>query len=194
MAARAFTLPLRRTTQKLFHQQCWCWGADIRHEPDNLLLVYGFTRTRSGGQGGSRYEYVVDSETSVYLWGFGAVYAVTGVGAVFLDRYDGAPMMIDPAGCCAWHWREEVNGYWTPSCSEDVDRCRGLFAGLCRWISRYERWVSAVVGQSHRAEILAEWRSAVTAASDIADEWWQIASQVDAAGQRPLWPIAIPTS
>lgn len=192
-----FPRALHRPTQGLFHQQCWCWGADIRHAEGNLLLAHGFTRARySGpGAGSSRYERTVGIGATIFLWGFGAAYGVVGTSAVFIDRYDPTPMLVSSAEACrGWHQRHDVRGSRRPACWADANRQRLLFVALCRWISGYERWVARVAGIAHRAAVLAEWKDVVTPATAVARHWRLLAWQADRDMRRQLWPAQAPTS
>lgn len=190
MSSWDFPRALRQQTQELFHQQCWCWGADIRHPPGNLLLEHGFTRTRYTGRGAgsSRYHRVVGIGTSVFLWGFGAAYAVVGSGAVFVDRYEPTPLLIPSVDACqTWHRREEAHGCRIPRSWEDANRRRLLFTALCRWIASYERWVTHYAGEAHRVSVLAEWKDVVSPASEIARAWRLLAWRANALLRQQLW-------
>ena len=48
---------VRRRGEAVLHQQCWCWGQDIRRVAGNLLLDNGFDKHRplDGKEGSSAY-------------------------------------------------------------------------------------------------------------------------------------------
>ncbi len=178
-----FPSALRRAVRPLLHQQCWCWGNDIRHQSGNLLLTYGFTRTRCEGQepGGSRYALSRGSGETVLLWGFGLVFAAPELGVIFLDRYDACPLLLAPeAPCRTWHRRHEVTGEFQARSREDADRRRHLFVAACRWIADYEAWVRLHAGASHRRVVLAGWTHTSAQLSEPEGAWRQLATR---AGQ-----------
>lgn len=187
-----FPSALRRAVRPLLHQQCWCWGNDIRHQSGNLLLTYGFTRTRCDGQeaGGSRYALSGGSGETVLLWGFGLVFAAHQRGAVFLDRYDACPMLLSPeAPCGTWHRRDEVTGDLRARSRDDADRRRHLFVAVCRWIADYEAWVRLHAGTSYRRVVLAGWTHTSTQLSDPEGAWRQLATRADQLLGEQLSPV-----
>lgn len=166
--------PIRRSLQLLLHQQCWCWGADIRRTEGNLLVEYGFVRTPSiGGRdaGSTRYTATVGIGGRVVLWGFGAAYGHVGEEALFLDRYDPAPMLIAPSLLATAHARTDIRGGRLPTCWRSAGRARRRLLQFALWMAGYERWVIETAGAPYRAAVLTEWRSATE--RDGVDRAWQ---------------------
>ena len=80
----------------LLHQQCWCWGYDVRREVAgeraNLLLELGFERVPApeGVHGATTYRLRQNDGSTVTLWGFGLCFGdelggvcVSGFGRVW---------------------------------------------------------------------------------------------------------------
>jgi len=185
-----FPRSLRNPAQLLLHQQCWCWGVDIRRHSGNLLVAYGFTRTRcpDADVGGSRYLARPAVGASLYLWGFGAVYAEVGTGAVFVGRYDATPILLSPdAPVGQWHRPTDVHGTHVPQSWDEANRRRMLFVRLCHRIADYEAWVCSYAGASYREGVLSEWRTSRNPASDPQQAWRGLSSRVDDLLRSQLW-------
>jgi len=165
---------LRRTLQQQLHQQCWCWGADIRRTDGNLLVEYGFVRTPAiGGRdtGSTRYTATVGIGGRVVLWGFGAAYGHLGEEALFLDRYDPAPLLVAPSLLTTAHVRTDIRGGRLPTCWRSAGRARRRLVQFALWMAGYERWVIETAGAPYRAAVLAEWRPATE--RHAVDRVWQ---------------------
>ncbi len=80
----------------LLHQQCWCWGCDIRRESGgaraNLLLQWDFERTPppDGILGATTYAWRGPNGENATLWGFGLCFGDAN-GQIFVSRFGFSP-------------------------------------------------------------------------------------------------------
>ena len=166
---------------ELMHQQCWCWGQDVRRPEGNLLLEYGFARTRppEGVSGSSRYTLHQDG-AHLALWGFGAGYAVEGCGGIYVNRYCFVPRWLadhaalDPV----WH-ADQLASLRRPLTRREIRRSRRLLRSLIRWIASYERWVESACGPGYRPRTLSSWRRTSIPPDRQALEWELLARHVE---------------
>lgn len=143
--------------QPLLHQQCWCWGWDVRRPAGNLLLERGFVRSRPPASVAGSSAYLLrGGGYRVVLWGFGIHYSRRGVGSLFVGRYASLPL-VSPAD-------RPPADVWRPEDLPPMRRVDGtgsgaeiLFPALLRWVAGYERWVRRVAGDDHREEAVEAW-------------------------------------
>lgn len=86
---------------ELMHQQCWCWGQDVRRPEGNLLLENGFERTRAPEDVSGSFRYWLERNgTRLALWGFGVgchARRVSGVTIVLKSSKSLRPRLLaDP--------------------------------------------------------------------------------------------------
>lgn len=166
---------------ELMHQQCWCWGQDVRRPEGNLLLEYGFERSRppEGVSGSSRYTLHRDG-ANLALWGFGAGYAVEGCGGIYVNRYCFVPRWLADRAALDPVWRaEQMASLRRPFTRREIRRSRRLLRSLIRWIATYERWVESACGPHYRARTLASWHRTSIPAACLALEWELLARHVE---------------
>jgi hypothetical protein len=159
--------PHRRWLQPLFHQQCWCWGEDIRRPEGNLLLARGFIRER--GARSSRY-HLAEAGVCITLWAFGACFGDADAGGVFIDRHSLrlklGPMVPPDAWSAA-----ALRGYHSPRTAREVSQAGALSARFASWVADYEEWVPTVTHPGYRTEVLSRWDAAVVPARAMATKW-----------------------
>jgi hypothetical protein len=158
----------------LLHQQCWCWGQDIRRADGNLLLEYGFQRSRppSNIRGSSRYQMRLSARSTITLWGFGFYYARCGRGGVYLNRYDCRPRYCHHAGFLEDVWTIEAMPQACPRHRETHRReVAYLAAKAMNWISSYEQWVLDRCGKAYRQSTLREWHEPSILPERLPEEW-----------------------
>jgi hypothetical protein len=166
----------------LMHQQCWCWGQDIRCPDGNLLLSYGFERSRPEHRsaGSSRYTLRLPSAT-VRLWGFGVVYEQGGVGAVYLNRYGFRPAYSALSFDEHTVWKpDDVIGFSLPESLNAVRAATALANSLLLWIAAYEEHVLRFPGLTYRRETLRNWHEPAILPQRVPEEWRNLARR---AGQ-----------
>ena len=163
--------PTRRLGTNLLDQQLWLFGCDIRRDEGNLLLDYGFTRTRAseGVKASSQYQ-----KDNVFLWGFGIHYAIGAGEGLFLQRYQFRPMLAATPDA-DWHAQAGSRMLET---SDDCQLIRQHLPDLLRWMATYEAWILDAVGSSYRQRCLAAWpKRCVTDADEIPVAWQNLAAQ-----------------
>lgn len=178
---------LVRRGQALLHQQCWCWGCDIRRPEGNLLLARGFSRERPADarDGSSRYTRISPDGAALTLWGFGALLVLPDVGSAFIQRYRFLPSVttrcLSPAG-----WRAEdvvtaMGGARAAERDEHSDRWRRVLVRVLDEFFEYEQWVQAHCGPRHRRHSLRAWRDRPVAGPDgMARAWLDLADACNA--------------
>lgn len=166
---------------ELMHQQCWCWGQDIQRPGGNLLLSYGFERSRppEGVRGSSRY-CIASEESVLVLWGFGAGYAVKSCGSIYVNRYCFVPRWACEATVWSTVWQPEQLAMWTRPCTRrQVRRSRRLLRAMIRRFAAYELWVLETQGVAYRQATLAHWTHTSIPADRMAAEWELLARHVE---------------
>ncbi len=166
---------------ELLHQQCWCWGQDIRRPSGNLLLDYGFLRNRppEGERGSSCYRLRRDGVT-VRLWGFGVCYSRPACGGIYLNRYCFVPRWIADEGMLDSVWQDlQLDNLRRPETRRQIRRSRRLLQSFMRWVAGYERWVEASQGPGYRPWTLREWTRTSIPAARMSLEWELLARHVE---------------
>ncbi len=168
---------LRRLGHKLFDQQLWCWGQDIRSKQGNLLVEYGFECQREAERGSTMYSYPFVDGSKVVLWGFGLLWHDPNHGHLFLSRNDFNPRLAGNLTCCISQM-EEVPALRIPRTFDEGEKVRLLMGRALGWVSDYEMWVQASAGLEHRERCLRGWdkhKRVTVEAAEIADVWRQLA-------------------
>jgi hypothetical protein len=166
---------------ELMHQQCWCWGQDVRRPEGNLLLEYGFERSRppDGRRGSSRYTLDRDG-ARLALWGFGVGYAVQGCGGIYVSRYCFVPRWLGECASIEPVWRaEQLDSLRRPFTRREIRRSRRMLRSLIRWMADYERWVEAHCGSRYRCSTLGDWHRTAIPAGQMAAEWELLARHIE---------------
>lgn len=163
------------------HQQCWCWGQDIRRPGGNLLLDYGFERSRppEGVSGSSRYWLDRDG-ARLALWGFGVGYAEESRGGIYVNRYCFVPRWMSKCASLEWVWQaEQMASFPRPFSRREIRRSRRLLKALMHCIASYERWVESTCGPAYRQRTLGNWNRTSIPAGRMAREWELLARHVE---------------
>lgn len=165
----------------LLHQQCWCFGFDIRRhikgQRANLLLELGFEKTSPPTKpGATMYQRREPGGELVTLWGFGMCFGDEN-GGVFVSRFSFWPRLGERAA-------PEIA--FAPAHLEDFRAAPRLgecqcalcyFARALVWLADYEREIARVAGESHREIALREWRHAASSPDAIPGQWELLANQ-----------------
>ncbi len=162
---------------KLLHQQCWCWGADIRRPEGNLLLEYGFSRRRPPATvSGSTHYWKNMGGANIHLWGFGVLWEQPE-GGCYVNRYRFQPVFV-PLD----RLREEI---WSPdsfpaepAVSSADHRLIAQLSSICGFAAAYEEWVQREAGAGYRARVLAEWGQSTVPANQCAASWRDLAEML----------------
>jgi len=175
------------------HQQCWCWGQDIRRAEGNLLLAHGFSRVRVDGQrsGGSRYTLTLAPGRRLSVWGWGLLVADLDLGAALIGRYAFGPRFSDDwrIGRDA-HGPADVSALAVPWGEDAWRRAGALLAIALAWTADYERWVAVTAGEEYRDAVLTAWGHGSDRARALPAAWRRLAVECEAAVQRGLDRVA----
>lgn len=175
------TRVVERATERrlaaLMHQQCWCWGCDIRRAAGNLLIEWGADRVPPPSRGGEQSSaYHVRTATGAWLglWGFGIAVIPPEGPAVFLNRYAVAPAITDAEAIrSVWHPRD------LPVCRPDGSlRSWWAASHALYWIATYESWVAETAGASWRRACSEAWKGSVVAGDELAHAWHSMALEI----------------
>lgn len=166
----------------LLHQQCWCFGYDIRRkigdERANLLLELGFERTAPPTKqiGATMYQRRESNGEIVTLWGFGMCFGDENSG-VFVSRFSFWPRLGEVAAPKVAHAPTHLADFRTTRRLHECEYALCYFARALVWLADYEREVARVAGQSHRETALKEWQHAASAPDAIPSQWEDLARQ-----------------
>lgn len=165
----------------LLHQQCWCWGQDIRRPQGSLLLAYGFDRTRTpaGVEGSTRYT-LREAACEWSLWGFGMAFSEASRGAIYVNRYNFIPHWMDSGEQLhqVWHGNQ-LAGLRPAASMAALRRTRCLMKLLLRRVASYERWVLEREGVGYRRLALREWQRPAILPERMPQEWDRLSWRVE---------------
>jgi hypothetical protein len=181
----------------LLHQQCWCWGRDVRCKHGNLLLTFGFDRQRPERPelGNSRYALEQTDGPSIYLWAFGLLVTLPGEGGIYIGRYCFVPCWVPDGMPLHRAWRAESFARQRPPLTRQQIRiARQLLRWTLRFLASYEVWVLAHYGVAWRRESLREWHEPAILPERMSEEWRRLSWHIPEPP--PLLPAGVlePTS
>lgn len=168
----------RHRAAALFDQQMWCFGRDIVRSNGNVLLDLGMCRYRPSdpSRSSTLYTAAVEPGGSLFLWGFGAMYAEPNLGGVFVRRYGFAPRLTNRESAVGVFAPEQLGRLTNPVTVRDHQRVRTLLPRLVGWFARYEHWIAETHGTAYREDCLAGRGKANAApAQDMARDWERVA-------------------
>ena len=171
----------------LLHQQCWCFGFDIRRQLEgqraNLLLELGFEKTSPPSKpGATMYQRREPGGELVTLWGFGMCFGDAN-GGVFVSRFSFWPRLGEVAAPKAAHAPDQLGDFRAARRLGECECALCYFARALVWLADYEREVERVAGLSHREIALKEWRHAASSPGAIAGQWEHLAKQSESAAR-----------
>lgn len=169
---------IRRFGEALLGQQLWCWGRDIEHQPENLLLRYGFARHRDRVNQTARSTCyrLDDNDMHLALWGFGMFYGRRQLGGIFVSRFDFLPKWgrIESLAL-GIHFPDQLPPLGRPSTGDEWRNAHALYRKLMLWIAQYERWVIDQVGLVYRDQCVARWLNPFLDARQMSAAWTGLA-------------------
>lgn len=164
----------------LLHQQCWCWGRDIRRSEGNLLLEYGFERVRPPATiaGSSRYCRTCE-QSKLYLWGFGVAFVQQDGAAIYINRYNFVPRWLNVEISLDHVWAaEQLAAFAPPDPVRLRRRTRRLLKRAMLEFAGYEAWVLNGYGVWYRREALREWHLPAVLPERLPEEWTRLSWHV----------------
>jgi hypothetical protein len=181
----------------LLHQQCWCWGQDVRAPQGNLLCAFGFKRERpvTPSTLGTRYTLCRPNGLEIRLWAFGMLVVHPQEGGVYLGRYSFVPCWIPEPELVQQAWKaEEFAPYHPPRTRRDIRFSRRLLRWTLQFLSEYESWVIGHRGLSWRRTALREWHEPAVLPERVPQEWLKLSWHIP---EPPLFlpcPVSSPNS
>jgi hypothetical protein len=177
---KPYAAQIKRQGTRLFDQQMWCFGQDIRYPEGNLFLEYGFTRERppEGINAGSNYIWHGEQHQLLMLWGFGLFYSQQPQGGIFLQRFGFHPHFTSDWQQSQQIWSPRDFSLLTlPCCPEEQRTVQNLLVSCLLWIISYEEWIEHRCGHAYRHECLKNWKKHVIAADQMTVAWRALAKQ-----------------
>lgn len=173
---RGWCLPtaIRRFASRLFSQQLWCWGQDVKHSGGNLLLRYGMERFRKPGdpRGGATCYRSDENDRHAALWGFGMFFGTRRLGGLYLARYDFVPQWGEFESLrIGIHSPDDLPPFHRPHRTSHWRAAHELLHETIRWIIRYENWVIQEVGAPYRHDCVTRWIDPVVSGERMASAW-----------------------
>lgn len=163
-----------RFADRLFNQQLWCWGQDVKHRQGNLLMRYGLERHREPGQeerGSTCYRWD-DGDQHLAMWGFGVFYGTRRFGGLLIRRYGFRPVWSEVESLSVGiHSPDDLPTFARPRRHAHWRRAHRLCRDLMLWIADYEEWVQQQLGPEYRERCLIKWMDPVLPATMIASAW-----------------------
>lgn len=172
----------RRLGRRLFNQQLWLWGQDIRRPEGNALITYGFERIRPPERlkAGNVYRVALGEGGELSLWGFGLYYRNAAVGGIFMPRFTFVPQVTSCTAPPDGVWSAaQLSGCRPPRDAAQWTLARSLFLPVLRWIVDYERWIVTLRGPQYRCDCVAPWPHQPIAAERIIAEWTRTTAALD---------------
>lgn len=147
----------RRQATRLYAQQMWAWGQDIRHAEGNLLKVYGFSHGRSIARnlpGSSQYALQLSEGLSLKLWSFGLSLSAPSGQGLLLARHAFRPRWFDhnlPQNLARpGEWPKSRRPHSAAEARQMYDWIRQLLQAC----ADYEHWVLRHYGAAYRQVVM----------------------------------------
>lgn len=140
-------------------QQLWCWGKDIEHPNENLLMRFGFERHRDQSTADRSTCYRLDHDQfHVALWGFGMFFGRRELGGLFVNRFEFCPSWAPVESLSLTiYWPDELPVFARPRGKPQWQSARKLWNLSQLWIAEYEDWVRVTAGLDYRRECVDNW-------------------------------------
>lgn len=169
---------------RLLAQQCWYWGCDVRRPEGNLLLEYGFARTRPPCPkvGSTIYTCAPTPGAQIALWSFGVFMGREPFGGLFLDRFRFEPRLLDAPALPPSIWTLEELPATRRPCGAERERTASLLGALIGWIVAYEDAIRDSYGPGYREGCLQQWSRQKLAlpANQLVPEWHALIAAIAA--------------
>lgn len=169
-----------RGAARLFNQQMWCWGQDVKRA-DNLLLGFGFEAWHPPiGTMSTGYALTRGGHQHVVLWGFGLFHGDPELGGMFVRRFGFAPLLTEAHDLPAAFWKpEQMPRFRLATEAPERDRLVLLLRTSCRWVAEYEDWVHRTHGEGYRNDCVMRWQDAFLDADRMAQAWRRLADSAE---------------
>ncbi len=148
-----------KLSNKMFDQQMWCWGCDIRNSNGNKMIEYGFSKQKAGKEKDSPSQYsIIYKEHKIFLWGFGGLIRQSKDNAVFIKRYDFYPKKLEsvPMDLIA-NDPKDIMRFYVKDKSLLYECDYNLLKVFYDLIIDYENWIIEQMGHNYREYTLSIW-------------------------------------
>lgn len=163
-----------KMSSKMFDQQMWCWGFDIREPMSNKLVQYGFGKVRISDDLKIPSQYsIIYKNYLIYLWGFGGLISKDKDHALFIKRFDLYPKQLEyipeDLKICLY---KDIEKYFMKD-SYRLDNIHyELLAIFYDMIIDYEQWIIKLMGIGYRENTLSSWiKKKIVDAENIIPTW-----------------------
>ncbi len=163
-----------KLSNRMFDQQMWCWGCDIRNRKGNKMIEFGFSKTRTSDDPSVPSQYsIIYKEHKIFLWGFGCLIRKDSDNALFIKRYDFFPkkltsvpenlMVNDP---------KDIKKFFVKDKSLLYECDQSLIVILYDLIIDYENWINQRMGPDYRQHTINSWiKKKVVDAENLIAMW-----------------------
>lgn len=142
--------------------QMWCFGCDIRRKSGNLLVGYGFTRSKNyiRSYGTSYYSRYFPCGFSLHLCGFAMIATDTRAtntkAAILMRRFDSAPKLLPNPNKLSQHCTpQDLAHAFTPSVQAEYQEALFLFRKLTQELGRYEHYIEQEAESGYRSACIS---------------------------------------
>lgn len=148
-----------KLSNRMFDQQMWCWGCDIRNSNGNKMIEYGFSKLKNGTEKDSPSQYsIIYNEHKIFLWGFGGLIRQSKDNAIFIRRYDFYPKRLEsvPEDLMANN-PKDIKRLFVKDKSLLYECDYNLLKVFYDLIMDYESWIIKQLGSEYREYTLSIW-------------------------------------
>jgi hypothetical protein len=172
-----FTGDFGRSFERLMSLQMWCFGRDIKYCKQNLLLEYGFRRTRpeAGRYGSSQYVKLLESGDAVTLWGFAAQILSASLG-LCIHRHQRTPRCFSAQEVSSvLSLPHDLPSGRLPANAVEQREATRLLSAFAHELAQYEEFVESTAGVKYRELCLSSQREHRLLGTDsLRDAWTQL--------------------
>jgi hypothetical protein len=174
-----FNRKINRKSKALYNTQMWCLGCDILYPKKNLLVEYGFAKSRPPPPmwGSSSYELLTQDSFSLTLWAFGVVIKHHQVGSLYIKRHEFdlrySNNLIDTKNC----FRPSGLAVIKRSNESNYESILILLQRLCQIFSDYELWLAKTTPPQYREKIFVRGKKIAKGITkqSLSGEWNKLA-------------------
>jgi len=163
-----------KLSNKMFDQQMWCWGCDIRNNSGNKMIEYGFNKVRTSDDKDVPSQYSINyKDHLILLWGFGGLIRQNNNKAIFIRRYDFYPKRLEsvPENFLASDIKD-IKKYFVKDKSLLYEIDYNLLSIFYDLIIDYEHWIIKQMGTEYRQHTLNIWiKKKIVNAENLISTW-----------------------
>jgi hypothetical protein len=148
-----------KLSNRMFDQQMWCWGCDIRNSNGNKMIEFGFRKEKTGTDKNSQSQYsIIYKEHKIFLWGFGCLIRQSSNNSLFMRRYDLYPKRLEyvPENLLANN-PKVIKKFFIKDNSLLYKCDYSLLEVFYDLIIDYENWIIKQMGSEYREYTLNSW-------------------------------------